>query len=199
MHSLVLAILVYIIVFDFRNWQLPLAVFILHTLIDSIKSKTKNDNASSFVFDQILHIISLIVVWIVYTDSWNELRHLVTVLFAEQSTWAIVLGYLIILNPFAFLIGKLTSKWQEQTGNDGLMGAGKYIGMLERFLILTFMLLGRYEGIGFLLAAKSVFRFGDLKDSKDRKRTEYILIGTLISFVLTMAVGLLIIFLINDN
>jgi hypothetical protein len=32
------------------------------------------------------------------------------------------------------------------------------------------------------LAAKSIFRFGDLKESKDVKLTEYILIGTLLSF-----------------
>jgi hypothetical protein len=39
-----------------------------------------------------------------------------------------------------------------------------------------------WEGIGFLLAAKSIFRFGDLKDKQDIKLTEYILIGTLLSF-----------------
>lgn len=38
------------------------------------------------------------------------------------------------------------------------------------------------EAVGFLLAAKSVFRFGDLRDDQDRKRTEYVLIGTLLSF-----------------
>ncbi|NLX81670.1 MAG: DUF3307 domain-containing protein, partial [Proteiniphilum sp.] len=54
----------------------------------------------------------------------------------------------------------------------------------------TFILVGRWEGIGFLLAAKSVFRFGDLKESKDRKLTEYILIGTLLSFGIAMGIGL---------
>jgi len=44
--------------------------------------------------------------------------------------------------------------------------------------------------VGFLLTAKSVFRFGDLKESKDRKLTEYILIGTLLSFGIAIIVGL---------
>ena len=62
--------------------------------------------------------------------------------------------------------------------------------MLERFLTLTFILLNQYAAIGFLLAAKSVFRFGELKNPTDRKKTEYILIGTLLSFALTIIVGI---------
>jgi Flp pilus assembly pilin Flp len=63
-------------------------------------------------------------------------------------------------------------------------------------LILTFILIKQFEAIGFLLAAKSVFRFGDLKDESDRKRTEYILVGTLISFTITIGLGLVIGFLL---
>jgi hypothetical protein len=44
--------------------------------------------------------------------------------------------------------------------------------------------------VGFLIAAKSVFRFGDLKESKDRKLTEYILVGTLVSFGLAIFTAL---------
>jgi hypothetical protein len=55
------------------------------------------------------------------------------------------------------------------------------------------VILGRWEAIGFLLAAKSVFRFGDLKESKDRKLTEYILIGTLLSFGVAILIGIIVI------
>jgi len=54
------------------------------------------------------------------------------------------------------------------------------------------MLTGHFEAIGFLLAAKSIFRFGDLKEAKDRKLTEYVLIGTLLSFGLALLTGLLV-------
>ena len=46
-----------------------------------------------------------------------------------------------------------------------------------------------WEGIGFLLAAKSVFRFGDLNNSKDRNLTEYVLIGTLLSFGIAIIIA----------
>jgi hypothetical protein len=63
--------------------------------------------------------------------------------------------------------------------------------MLERIFVFTFIVTGNWNAIGFLLAAKSVFRFGDLKESKDRKLTEYVLIGALLSFGIAFGVGLL--------
>jgi hypothetical protein len=42
-------------------------------------------------------------------------------------------------------------------------------GYLERLFVFVFILTDHWEGVGFLIAAKSVFRFGDLKESKDRK------------------------------
>ena len=55
--------------------------------------------------------------------------------------------------------------------------AGQWIGYIERVLILTFVLIGSIEGVGFLLAAKSVFRFGELNKAKEIRTTEYVLIG----------------------
>jgi len=53
-----------------------------------------------------------------------------------------------------------------------------------------FILVGEPAGIGFLAAAKSVFRIGELKESTDRNLAEYILIGTLMSFTIAMVAGL---------
>ena len=81
--------------------------------------------------------------------------------------------------------------------NESLKDAGKYIGILERILVFVFIITDHWEAVGFLITAKSVFRFGDLKESKNRKLTEYILIGTLISFGIAILIGLLYQFLIN--
>ena len=72
-----------------------------------------------------------------------------------------------------------------------LPNAGKYIGIIERLFVLIFIILGRWEAIGLLITAKSVFRFNDLKESNSRKLTEYILIGTLLSFGLAIMTGLI--------
>ena len=76
-----------------------------------------------------------------------------------------------------------------QIVTSGIQDAGKYIGMLERAFVFLFVITNFWEGIGFLLAAKSIFRFGDLKDKNDIKLTEYILIGTLLSFGLAILIG----------
>lgn len=95
-----------------------------------------------------------------------------------------------------FVIEKATRRWRTELarGNNeiaGLTDAGTWIGYIERIIILTFILIGEYSAIGFLIAAKSIFRFsGGVKDQKERKHAEYILIGTLISFSLAILLGI---------
>ncbi len=80
---------------------------------------------------------------------------------------------------------------EEGKASEGLEKAGFYIGILERLFVFIFIVLNHWEAIGFLPAAKSIFRFGDLTKARDRKLTEYILIGTLISFGLAIASGII--------
>jgi len=111
----------------------------------------------------------------------------------ENNVLLLILG-LVLTGPVAsIVIGILTSKWDLNTinGNDqSLTDAGKYIGILERLFVFLFIISGHWDGIGFLLTAKSVFRFGDLSNANDRKLTEYILIGTLLSFAIASLIGL---------
>ena len=66
--------------------------------------------------------------------------------------------------------------------------AGALIGNIERWLILVFVLLQRYDAIGLLIAAKSIIRFGD----KETTKTEYVLAGTLMSIFIAVLVGLMV-------
>ncbi len=77
----------------------------------------------------------------------------------------------------------------------GLRGGGKAIGQLERALIFVFVLINQFSAIGFLIAAKSIFRFGELRDRSNRMEAEYIIIGTLISFLWAIVAALLTRFL----
>ena len=56
--------------------------------------------------------------------------------------------------------------------------------------MFVFIITNEWQAVGFLLAAKSVFRFGNLQEAKDRKLTEYILIGTLLSFGIAIITGM---------
>jgi hypothetical protein len=104
-------------------------------------------------------------------------------------------GYLVVIFPIGFIIGMATQQWQDEISKDGgstsLKKAGRYIGIFERILVLTFILTNNFSAIGFLIAAKSILRFSDKSKSGARKQTEYVLIGTLMSFALTIVIGVL--------
>jgi hypothetical protein len=97
----------------------------------------------------------------------------------------------------------LLQNWDEdidkENNKKSLKSAGRNIGILERVLVFTFVILNQWSAIGFLIAAKSAFRFGDLSEAKNRKLTEYMLIGTLLSFGLAMFFGLVYIKLKEIN
>ena len=65
-----------------------------------------------------------------------------------------------------------------------------WIGILERALVFILVLIGKYEVIGLLLTAKTLLRFNE-KDRPEAK-TEYLLIGTLISMVFAIATGMVV-------
>lgn len=64
---------------------------------------------------------------------------------------------------------------------------GRTIGILERLLIVTLVVMDQWAGIAFVIAAKSLARF---KEFDDRNFAEYYLIGTLTSALFAIAVGL---------
>ena len=67
------------------------------------------------------------------------------------------------------------------------VAAGKYIGILERILILTLTVTGNISAISVVFAAKSIARFSELSN---KQFAEYYLVGTLLSFLLALAGGM---------
>jgi hypothetical protein len=142
----------------------------------------------------------VIVILLVGTWHSGELSALPSIMHrigGEWNVWIVGLSYLIALEPMGVLIGQITDRWQEELANGdeeqlvGLQSAGRWIGRLERFIILTLIFIGEYNAIGFLIAAKSIFRFkGGVQDGRERKEAEYILIGTLLSFALAITLGI---------
>jgi hypothetical protein len=66
---------------------------------------------------------------------------------------------------------------------------GRWIGNLERLLLLAIVAAGSYAALAFLMAAKGLIRSRDLEN---RDWAEYFLLGTLASIVVSLAGGLLI-------
>ena len=177
-----------------------LVIAISHWLIDLLKVTllTRISQAGGFLLDQGLHLTVIALLWLSLTPNAHSLLSMLGAAVAGWQAGLIVVTYLVIYMPMGVLIGQLLAHWAPQmppsakADNDSLLRAGKQIGYLERTLILTFVLIGQIPAVGFLLAAKSIFRFGDLRQSDDKMRTEYVLLGTLFSFTLTIMLGLLV-------
>jgi len=199
LHSLLhgIALLVPAIVLDF-GWHstvcLVAVVAISHFFIDLWKVSTPNGNQLSyFVIDQALHVSVLAAFSFYMVDGLT----IVTVIKHDKfsNVIMIVVAYLLILKPTSIVIGSILKKYPISDLNSdasGLVAGGMLIGYLERVLILTFTLVGSYAAVGFVLAAKSIFRFGELNKSDDRSMTEYVLIGSLVSVVITTLLGTII-------
>ncbi|MDC9496233.1 MULTISPECIES: DUF3307 domain-containing protein [unclassified Pseudoalteromonas] len=164
-------------------------IMLSHYLIDIAKSYS-NKGVVPFLLDQIAHIAVIIALCIYITDNQSLIAYVSALATNPKVLW-VVCGYLIILSPSAVFIRMMLERLTANFSSEGSLPlAGQSIGMIERVLMLSFILLDQFAGLGFLLAAKSVFRFGDLSASKDKKLTEYVMLGTLLSVSVTLFVGL---------
>jgi hypothetical protein len=194
LHLLIHGLLVIMLFGNWGYWYVALLVIAQHLIIDLVKLYfQKADNKSKwFFYDQGMHIISIITIWYL---CFNPDAQSIFEPFNNQSFWIYSTAIIFLTKVSGLLIQNLMSNWTEvlnKNRDESLENAGKYIGILERLFVFLFIVTSHWEAIGFLLAAKSVFRFGDLKESKGRKLTEYILIGTLISFGIAIVVGLIV-------
>ena len=167
-----------------------------HYAIDALKIKftTKKNARTLFVLDQVAHLLVLNLVLFYYEPYSINLNTL------YQPQFLLLLCLLLFVTFVSgILIKVILQPWQnaiepakkEKQKSTSLAGAGKIIGILERLFVFAFILLNAWSAIGFLIAAKSVFRFGDLTEGKNRQLTEYVLIGTLLSFGIAIGAGLL--------
>ena len=195
LHVSVVGLLTYLLIGEWTEWKLPLFIMVTHFFIDWWKSSRK-ESIQNFVIDQIAHLVMAITAWLWYIESGTVFSNTFFGGLQHTPFWIILGGYLIALRPMGFLIANFTRNWQDELNEEGkdfsgLTNAGTWIGYLERIIILTFILLQQFGAIGFLIAAKSIFRFsGGVKEPHERKYAEYILIGTLISFSLAILLGI---------
>lgn len=164
----------------------------VHVGIDIIKLGTRSGGAKAFVADQAAHLATIAALTVVAPALWAE------------SPWAqlaapwpalilqgglLVTGLIAATRAGGFAVGLLMAAptWQPPTG--GLPDGGRMIGLLERGLIFLLVMAGRFEAIGFLIAAKSILRFGTV--GEDRAVSEYVIIGTLASFGWALAVSVM--------
>jgi hypothetical protein len=192
-HIMVHVLMMYVVLwFDSRYWQAFLVIPITHFAIDLLKVYLKGKLNSRFLFiaDQVLHFLVIFGVVLFFFPGkfkWDYLQN--------PKVLLTITALLMVTFASGILLKTLLSRWNVETHEEnkyrGMEEAGKYIGMLERLFIFLFVVIGQWAGLGFLITAKSIFRFNDLSRNHDRQFTEYILIGTLMSFGIAITIGLI--------
>ena len=218
LHSLIMGILSWISIWNFRGWWLALGIMIIHFLTDWLKSYTQSKmrilttNAQNkvisgeskrndlwiFLADQIVHIAIIAVgasVWLSVNSDWCIPKCLQGFIINHPIRLKTMVGLLLALKPANILILLILETCKvnvNPTKNDehGNFHSGELIGWLERGLILVFVIMSQYEAIGFLIAAKSILRFSEA--SKGDEKSEYVLTGTLLSLAIALCLGVIV-------
>jgi hypothetical protein len=219
LHVMVTTLVAYMLSGEYSNWIIPVVIFSSHLLIDYLKAKANKGNFSYFIADQIAHLLVIIVLWLSLEGRWSMVEPVLQQIGRDNRFWVIAAGYVFVSWPLGIIIGKATQQWRDQIAREklksnpeqndtteitangpqqntneqelGLASAGKWIGICERILILTFVLMAQYTAIGFLMTAKSILRFSE-KETNTQLKTEYVLVGTLVSFASSAMIGILI-------
>ena len=189
LHAFSVALLSYLFIGHLAAWPLALVVGAVHLSIDRKKplwSCLSGSDVKAFWIDQLAHLISILVLCVI-SDFLIGNSDLIW--WDYLKTFYLIGGLLLVVLGGSPFIKLHTDPFRKRLGEiagdepvQGLEQAGKTIGYLKRFLIFILVVGGNVAGVAFLIAAKSIFRFGELKDADNRHQAEYITIGTLASF-----------------
>jgi hypothetical protein len=182
----------YFLSLDFNFLWFAFFIAILHLLVDISKSwlSQKFSGRNFFFADQAFHLLVIVFACWFYTqiyglNQWWEVPVKIV---------AVITGFILCAKPSNIIIQHLFLSFKIQTpdenGSDSedisLPNAGKLIGLVERTLALALILIQQYSAVGLIIAAKSILRF------KGTQKSEYVLVGTLLSFAIATLCGILI-------
>lgn len=192
-HIFFITSLTYLILGVFDNYVIILFVVVSHIIIDLIKLKINKDNIWTFVVDQSMHLLTLLLISLNYKiiltegdgiywerpfgNNFYMILIIITSIIVLTKVSGILISYLI--KPL-----QINVTTNENKNEKTLPQTGKIIGYLERIIIYISVLSNVPALIGFLITAKSILRYSEIKNENDKLFVEYILIGTLFSFSL---------------
>jgi len=170
-------------------WRILLMALAAHFILEFLELRSRSNSAAPFLLN---HSLRIAISWIAafcFPDAMKS-GWWIASLPHDFSRWyfaspSCASGIILCVPAGGILISRLIRPFSEEIRPDdiaGLAQGGRYIGWLERILVLLLVLMNQPNGIGFLIAAKSILRFGEIKDATQRKVAEYIIIGTFLSF-----------------
>lgn len=205
-HSLIFFFLSIVILLPTFSYQAIIALALLasfHGFIDYSKNLIQKRTGKSlwlyFLGDQALHVLGIGgVIFFLDKASSHAWIDVLSTYWSKPSIFLFGSLFVLIVFGGGFFTGILCKGFLEGLDSEkkpGIERAGRYIGILERSLVLTAVLFGKMEFIGYIFAAKSIARYPEMKEGSHF--AEYYLIGTLTSISIAFFGGLLLKYLLG--
>jgi hypothetical protein len=180
------------------HWRILLAILMTVAILGAIKVHKPSDSAGSFLVNQCAHLVVLVGLAWYFPDAAKN-GWWITSVKPDVTKWyfaslSCASGIILCVPAGGVLIARTDQalhSWDSRK-RYRRAGTGRSIHRLaERILVMLLVLMEQPNGIGFLIAAKSILRFGEIKDASQRKVAEYIIIGTFLSFGWALLVSVL--------
>ena len=162
-----------------------------------VRSEMLEDGAATFLTDQAIHTLTVFgTAWLITRPPlWTMLAKIQWAQSAIEKPLVVAVVYVGVIFGGGYVIRFLTKPFTKQdmsilgeTTNE-MQNAGLYIGWLERFVVLTALVLQSPATVGLILTAKSIARYPEMKSVRF---AEYFLIGTLLSMSLGIIGGIIL-------
>jgi hypothetical protein len=170
LHVLVTALVAYVLI-GWQYWPVALVILVTHFLIDGWKSY-RPQRARYFLIDQFLHLAVIVGCWLVVFRDKDTLGSFHRLLNTDVHGWIVLVGFVFVTSPAGILIGQLTRQWSRKIDDpeNSLANAGKWIGIVERIIVVILVLQNQYSAIGLLITAKGIIRFNEIRPFADSLR-----------------------------
>jgi hypothetical protein len=203
-HAFTVAILSWLFAGSMELWIILPWIGITHAATDYVKAvygDALGEPFGMFLLDQAVHIAVIILTAFAVPELFTY-ESVWLVMFGDQFIQALIIlsGVILAVRVAGIVIGiwigPMLQLMDEQVRGQ-FESSSSIIGQLERLLIFFFVFTGLYSGVGFLLGAKALFRMGTLIDRTRRYESEYVIVGTLISFTWALIFSWLAFYLLS--
>jgi hypothetical protein len=191
-HCLIVLAVTWLLILPFNPgwWPWVLIIGVAHFLIDAVQLRVKlpMPELARFALDQVAHIlvITLALVGGGYLDL--ALLHNSLVVLQSDRLLIYLLGYAFVTMP-AWVLVKFTAYGLVQGSSPQFGGSSKYLGIMERLLMTTFVALGQYFLVPVVILPRLLMEWPRVANNE---RASIYLAELLASTILAVIVGILL-------
>ncbi|MDR0798719.1 MAG: DUF3307 domain-containing protein [Dysgonamonadaceae bacterium] len=194
-HAAVVFVSSWLLALNFGFWLPALIIAVTHFGLDVLKSFLAKKNFLTkywFFIDQALHLAIIVLIVNLFYDDNSRYAIFDWTFHYATNKLILILALILCTSPANVFIKKIMAAYAifhiKDRKNVSLVRAGRIIGTLERILTFVLILVDQFTAVGFIFAAKSILRFRDT--DKTEAKTEYLLIGSLLSFGIAILLGI---------